>query len=273
MLTTATDWDRIYVRNDKQCLFALDCGSTFYVDRDPLLPETYLSIHLNDRLIYFHDYVAKRTIVECPIGMAIYHSHIKQIKDMNEESEFEERCSIPFFWLSDANGGKIAIDVERDTGDYDGRPLYVRGQYAIDIVERAGYSDFYDCSLAEYIGLPFDPEKLYFIPPHSVKDNYVDLSPLGVQNIVEWSTTVDICNTFVEKDPTTGLDTLCIFGSDIEKCLEAAGIDMGFDIEEDKKYYIPAELIIDGQARPFKTDDISHLAAYNKENTNHVAPF
>jgi hypothetical protein len=273
MLTTATTWDRIYVRNDKQCLFALDCGSTFYVDRDPLLPETYLSIHLNDRLIYFHDYVAKRTVVECPIGMAIYNSHIKQIKDMEEENEFDERCQIPFFWLLDADGGKIVLDVNRDTGDYDGRPLYLKGQYAIDVVEKAGYANFYDYPLAEYIGMPFDPEKLYFISPHSVKDNYVDLSPLGVQNIVDWNTTITILNTFAEKDTTTGLNTLCIFGSDIEKSLEVAGIDIDFDVEADKKYYIPAELTVDGRARSFKTDDISDLVAYNKKNTNDLAPF
>ncbi|AFY97225.1 hypothetical protein [Chamaesiphon minutus] len=273
MLTTPTCWDRIYVRTDKQCLFALDCGSPFYVEVDPLLPQTYISIHLNDRLIYFHDLEAKRTLVECPIGMAIYNSHKKQLEDMNEESEFDDRCKIPFHWLCDGDGQRIVLNIERDDGNYDGRPLYVKGQYAIDIVEQAGYSNFYDCSLAEYIGMPFDPEKLYFIPPHWVEGEIVDLSPSGIQDIVDWNTTIDIGNIFVEKDPTTGSDTFCVIGSDIEKSLEVAGIDMGFDIEDDKKYYIPADLTVDGRARSFKTDDICHLVAYNKKNTNHRAPF
>ncbi len=268
MLTAPSTYDRIYVRTDKQCLFALDCGSTFYVDRDPLLSQTYISIHLNARLIYFHDLVANRTVVECPIGMAIYHSHIKQIEDTNELSEFNERCEVFFGWLCDGDGQEIVHD-----GKYDGKPLYVKGQYAIDIVERAGYSYFYDYPLAEYLCLPFDPEKLYFIPPHFVKDELVDLSPSGIQNIVDWNSSVDICNIFSEPDPITGVGRLCVFGSDIEQSLEAAGFRIDFDIEDDKKYYIPTDLTLDGQARSFKTDDISHLVEYNNKNAYHRAPF
>jgi hypothetical protein len=268
MLTAPSTYDRIYVRTDKQCLFALDCGSTFYVDRDPLLSQTYISIHLNARLIYFHDLVANRTVVECPIGMAIYHSHIKQIEDTNELSEFNERCEVFFGWLCDGDGQEIVHD-----GKYDGKPLYVKGQYAIDIVERAGCSYFYDYPLAEYLCLPFDPEKLYFIPPHFVKDELVDLSPSGIQNIVDWNSSVDICNIFSEPDPITGVGRLCVFGSDIEQSLEAAGFRIDFDIEDDKKYYIPTDLTLDGQARSFKNDDISHLVEYNKKNAYHRAPF
>jgi hypothetical protein len=268
MLTAASTYDRIYVRTDKQCLFALDCGSTFYVDRDPLLSQTYLSIHLNDRLIYFHDLVARRTVVECPIGMAIYHSHVEQLEDINQESEFNERCEVFFGWLCDGDGQEIVHD-----GEYDGQPLYVKGQYAIDIVERAGYSDFYDYPLGEYIGMPFAPEKLYFVPPHFVKDEIVDLSPSGIQAIVDWNSSVDICNVFVEGDPITGADRFYVFGSDIEQSLEAAGFSIDFDIEGDKKYYIPTDLTIDGRARAFKTDDICALVAYNKKNTHHQAPF
>lgn len=268
MLTAASTYDRIYVRTDRQCLFALDCGSTFYIDIDPLLSQTYISIHLNDRPIYFHDLVANRTLIECPIGMAIYHSHIKQIEDTSEESEFNERCQVFFGWLCDGDGREIVHD-----GEYTGQPLYIKGQYAIDIVERAGYSNFYDCPLTEYLGLPFDPEKLYFIPPHWVKDEIVDLSPSGVQAIVEWNSSVDICNIFSEPDPTTGDDRLCVFGSDIERSLEAAGFRIDFDIEDDKKYYIPTDLTIDGRLRAFKTDDICALVAHNKQNTSHQAPF
>ena len=268
MITTPSTYDRIYVRTDKQCLFALDCGSTFYIDRDPLLSQTYLSIHLNDRPIYFHDLVANRTLIECPIGMAVYHSHVKQIEDTNELSEFNERCQIFFGWLCDGEGREIVHD-----GEYTGQPLYVKGQDAIDIVERAGYSNFYDYPLTEYLCLPFDPEQLYFIPPHFVKDEIVDLSPSGVQAIVEWNSSVDICNIFSEPDLIDTSDRLCVFGSDIERSLEAAGFRINFDIEEDKKYYIPTDLMLDGRLRAFKTDDICALVTYNKQNTSDQAPF
>ena len=268
MLTAASTYDRIYVRTDKQCLFALDCGSTFYVDRDPLLSQTYISIHLNDRPIYFHDLVANRTLIECPIGMAIYHSHIKQIEDTNELSEFNERCEVFFGWLCNGDGERIVHD-----GEYAGQPLYVKGQYAIDIVDRAGYSDFYDYPLAEYIGMPLAPEKLYFVPPHFVKDEIVDLSPSGVQAIVDWNSSVDICNIFIEKDPITGFDSFCVFGSNIEQSLEAAGFSIDFDIEGDKKYYIPTDLTLDGRPKSFKTGDISRLVEYNRKNITHCAPF
>jgi hypothetical protein len=268
MLIAASTYDRIYVRTDKQCLFALDCGSTFYVDRDPLLQQTYLSIHLNDRPIYFHDLIANRTLIECPIGMAIYHSHIKQVEDTNELSEFNERCEVFFGWLCDGDGQEIVHD-----GKYDGQPLYVKGRYAIEIVERAGYFDFYDYPLAEYLCLPFDPQQLYFIPPHFVKDEIVDLSPSGVQAIVDWNSSVDIRNILIEPDPTTGDDRLCVFGSDIERSLEAAGFRIDFDIEDDRKYYIPTDLTIDGRSRAFKTDDICALVTSNKKNTSHRAPF
>ncbi len=268
MLTATSTYDRIYVRTDKQCLFALDCGSTFYVDLDPLLSQTYISIHLNDRPIYFHDLVANRTVLECPIGMAIYNSHIKQIEDTNEESEFNERCKVFFGWLCDSDGREIVHD-----GEYAGQPLYVKGQYAIDLVEQAGYSNFYDYPLAEYLCLPFDPEQLYFIPPHFVKDELVDLSPSGVQVIVDWNSRVDICNIFIERDPITGADRLCVFGRDIERSLDAAGFRIDFDIEEDKKYYVPTDLTIDGLTKAFKTDDICDLVASNKKNTHHQDPF
>jgi hypothetical protein len=268
MLTAPSTYDRIYVRTDKQCLFALDCGSTFYVDRDPLLSQTYISIHLNDRPIYFHDLVANRTLIECPIGMAIYHSHVKQIEDTNELSEFNERCEVFFGWLCDSNGQEIVHD-----GEYAGQPLYVKGQYAIDIVERAGYSDFYNCPLAEYIGMPFAPEKLYFVPQHFVKDEIVDLSLSGVQAIVDWNSSVDICNIFIEPDPITGADTCCVFGGDIKQSLKAAGFSIDFDIEGNKKYYIPSNLTLDIRSRAFKTDDICALVAYNKKNIHHQAPF
>jgi hypothetical protein len=268
MLTAASTYDRIYVRTDKQCLFAIDCGSTFYVDIDPLLSQTYISIHLNERPIYFHDLVANRTLIKCPIGMAIYNSHIKQLEDINQESEFNERCEVFFGWLCDGDGKEIVHD-----GEYTGQPLSVKGQYAIDIVEKAGYANFYDCPLAEYLGLPFDPEKLYFVPPHFVKDEIVDLSPSGVQAIVDWNSSVDICNIFSERNLITGVDRLCVFGSDMEQSLEAAGFSIDFDIEGDKKYYIPTDLTIDGRARAFKTEDISRLVASNKNNNNYLAPF
>ena len=267
MITTPSTYDRIYVRNDKQCLFALDCGSTFYVDRDPLLPETYISIHLNDRLIYFHDLVAKRTLVECPIGMAIYNSHIEQIKDMDNENEFDERCRVFVAYLYDLAG---QMDVYN--GEYIDQPLYVKGQHMIDIIEKAGYSEFYSCTLEEYLCLPFDREKLYFIPPHFVEDEILDLSLLGIQRIVDLHSSVDICNVFTEKDPRTGSNYLCIIGNDIKKSLQGAGFNINFGIEDNKKYYIPIKLTTGGKPKSLTSGDISHLVAYNKFDQE-KAPF
>jgi hypothetical protein len=268
MLTSPSTYDRIYVRTDKQCLFALDCGSTFYVDRDPLLSQTYLSIHLNNRLIYFHDYIAKLTVVECPIGMAIYSSHIKQIEDMNEETEFDERCQMLVGWLYDLAGQMDVYD-----GEYVGQPLYIKGQHILDIIEKAGYSDFYSCSLEEYLGMPFDPERLYFVPPHFVKDEILDLSRSGIDRIVEWNSPVDICNVFTERDRATGSSSLCVIGGDLEQSLDMAGFKREFFIDSNKKYYIPANLTIDGQLKSLICDDISDLVAFNEKNTNHCAPF
>jgi hypothetical protein len=268
MISSPSTYDRIYVRTDKQCLFALDCGSTFYVDRDPLLSQTYISIHLNDRPIYFHDLVANRTLIECPIGMAIYNSHLESIKNIGEENEFDERCQIFVGWLYDLAGQKELYD-----GEYVGQPLYIKGQHILDIVEKAGYSDFYSCSLEEYLGLPFDPERLYFVPPHFVKDEILNLSRLGIDRIVEWNSPVDICNVFTEQDRSTGSSSLCVIGSDLEQSLDTAGFKREFFIDSNKKYYIPANLTIDGQLRSLTSDDICDLVAYNEKNTNHCAPF
>ena len=261
MITTPSTYDRIYVRNDKQCLFALDCGSTFYVDRDPLLPETYISIHLNDRLIYFHDLVAKRTLVECPFGMAIYNSHIEQIKRMNEESEFDKRCQVFVAYLYD-----LAGEMDIYNGQYIDQPLYIKGQHIVDIIERAGYLDIYLCALEENLYMPFDREKLYFIPPHFIEDEILDLSPLGIDRIVEWNHPVDICNVFTEKD------RIYVIGSDIYKSFQAAGYSIDFGIEDNKKYYIPVDLIVNGRAKSFTTDDVSELITYN-ESSREKAPF
>jgi hypothetical protein len=185
MRTSPSTYDRIYVRTDKQCLFALDCGSTFYVDRDPLLLQTYLSIHLNERLIYFYDLVANRTVVECPIGMAIYNSHKHQIEEINKENEFEDRCQIFVADLFDLAGQKELYD-----GEYTGQPLYIKGQHMLDTIERAGYFEIYPESLApeKDLGMPFDREKLYFVPPDFIEDEMLDLSPFtGLARIVEWN--------------------------------------------------------------------------------------
>ena len=258
MRTTPSTYDRIYVRNDKQCLFALDCGSTFYVGRDPLLPETYISIHLNDRLIYFHDLVAKRTLVECPIGMAIYNSHIEQIQDMNEASEFDERCQVVVPYLFDLAG---QMDVYN--GEYVDQPLYIKGQHIVDIIEKAGYSKIY-YPLPEQLDMPFDPERLYFVPPHFVEDEILDLSLLGIQRIVEWNNPVDIHNVFTEKNSTTGSNCLCIIGSDIDKSFDVAGYNIDFGIDANKKYYIPMDLTVNGQPKSLTCDDISKLITYNE---------
>jgi hypothetical protein len=268
MISSPSTYDRIYVRTDKQCLFALDCGSTFYVDRDPLLSQTYLSIHLNDRLIYFYDLVANRMVVECPIGMAIYNSHLESIKNMNEENEFDERCQVFVGWLYDLAGQMDVYD-----GEYVGQPLYIRGQYILDIVEKAGYSDFYSCSLEEYLGMPFYPERLYFVPPHFVKDEILNLSPSGIDRIVEWNSPVDICNVLTEKDRSTGSISLCVIGGDIERSLDTAGFKREFFIDSTKKYYIPAHLTIDGQLKSLTSDDICDLVVFNEKNTKNRVPF
>ncbi|WP_373545337.1 hypothetical protein [Chamaesiphon sp.] len=267
MRTTPSTYDRIYVRTDKQCLFALDCGSTFYVDLDPLLPQTYISIHLNDRPIYFHDFVASRTLVECPIGMAIYNSHVEQIQNMNEESEFNDRCQTFVAYLYDLAG---QMDVYN--GKYIDQPLYIKGQDIVNIIEKAGYLNIYLCPLEDNLYMPFDREKLYFIPPHFVEDEILDLSPLGLDRIIEWNHPVDICNIFTIVARMTGSDRLYVIGSDIDKSFQEAGYDTDFGIEDNKKYYIPADLIVNGRVKSFTCDDISKLITYNASNREKV-PF
>jgi hypothetical protein len=130
----------------------------------------------------------------------------------------------------------------------------------IYITERAGYLDIYLCALEENLYMPFDREKLYFIPSHFVEDEILDLSPLGIDRIVEWNHPVDICNVFTEKD------RLYVIGSDIDKSFQAAGYDIDFGIEDNKKYYIPADLIVNGRAKLFTTDDVSELITYNESS-------
>ena len=121
--------------------------------------------------------------------------------------------------------------------------------------------------------MPFDPERLYFVPPHFVKYEILNLSRSGIDRIVEWNSQVDICNIFTEQDRLTGSSYLCVIGGDLEKSLDAAGFKREFFIDSNKKYYIPANLTIDGQLISLTSDDICDLVAYNEKNTKHCAPF
>jgi hypothetical protein len=207
-------------------------------------------------------------LIECPIGMAIYLSHLESIKNIGEENEFDERCQMFVGWLYDLAGQKELYD-----GEYVGQPLYIKGQHILDIVEKAGYSDLYCCSLEEYLGMPFDSERLYFVPPHFVKDEILNLSRSGIDRIVEWNSPVNICNVFIEQDRLTGSSSLCVIGGDLERALDTAGFKREFFIDRNKKYYIPANLTIDGQLKSLTSDDICDLVAYNEKNPKHCAPF
>lgn len=169
--------DTIYVRNDLQCLFAYVGGETYEVTKDPLLPETYRSIVLNNELVHFHDLASDRILVNDPIGMAIYQSRMNGIRLAEAEAHRCDRCQIhiDFFRLLLAN-----FDPQKE---YTDEPLYVKGEQIVNILTSAGYQD-----VEYYFDFEIDMDKMYFIHPDYIHHDIVNLLPDCVRDIVADST-------------------------------------------------------------------------------------
>jgi type IV secretion system protein VirD4 len=69
----------------------------------------------------------------------------------------------------------------------------------------------------------------------------------------------------VKENLTSNLDPLHVVGSDISNSFQASGFDVSkFDIDAQKKYYIPADLTIDDELKPLTYKDLARLLEYNK---------
>jgi hypothetical protein len=284
-MSTASTRDEIYVRTDHQCLFAYVRGEIFRVKRDPLLHQTYMAIHLNKKLIYFYDFVAKRLIVEEPIGMAIYNTHVERIESEEKEKAFNQRCQVDVNYLFLLADRKDLIDK-----DYSNETVYIKGQDMINIVEKTeGYADLHgNISLEELIGMKIDRERLYEIP--WIENDSVDLSPDigGVPHIIEYNFSIK-CEINVDylysllghaKSINTGYkeQPLYIKGQHFFDIVDRAGYEevWGTDpvdelvcvkIDRNKYYYVPPHLI-DNTIVDLCPSRIQILVEYNDEIAN-----
>jgi type IV secretion system protein VirD4 len=74
-----------------------------------------------------------------------------------------------------------------------------------------------------------------------------------------------LSNEAVIENSTSNLDPLHVVGSDILNSFQASGFDLSkFDIDAQKKYYIPADLTIDDELKPLTYQDLARLLEYNK---------
>lgn len=166
---------QVFVRNDHQCLFAYCRGIPYYVEKDPLLHETYLSIVLNDELIFFHDLVADRVIINNELKMTAYNSIITGIRGMEEEHQRAENCKVDIgFLFMLANQHELL-----DGRDYSNVPLYVKGEHLIEIMENAGYKP-----IADYYIIDINLDEMYFIDKDYYEGELVNLLPDCVIDIV-----------------------------------------------------------------------------------------
>lgn len=163
----------IYVRNDHQCLFAYADGQSYQVDRDPYLRETYLSISLNGNMVYFKDLVSDRSLVEDPIGMAAYQSHVERVRLMDKELERDNKCQVPVDFIY------LLYDNFDDLCDYSQLPMYIKGEHLLNILTSAGYVDPED-----WFDFKLDRGRMYFIHSDYIHDDIVNLIPDCVVDIV-----------------------------------------------------------------------------------------
>jgi hypothetical protein len=165
--------DSIYIRNDHQCLAAYIEGQIYHLAKDPLLKETYHSIVLNDKLIYFIDLVANRELVKEPIGIAIVDSYLKLMKEVREEKVADYDVSLDYLYF--LLGQTELLDGRNLTNE----PLSIKGIYLIELLEKT------DLDLSRFIYIA--PEHKYPIPSTYIQDGYTHLSPENVEEIVELS--------------------------------------------------------------------------------------
>jgi type IV secretion system protein VirD4 len=71
----------------------------------------------------------------------------------------------------------------------------------------------------------------------------------------------------VTEDSMSDLDPLHVVGSDLINCFQASGFDISkFDIDAQKKYFIPADLTIEDELKPLTYTDLGRLLDYNKSS-------
>jgi type IV secretion system protein VirD4 len=74
-------------------------------------------------------------------------------------------------------------------------------------------------------------------------------------------------------NPTVIPDSLHVVGSDLINCFQASGFDITeYEIEEEKKYLIPADLMVKDELKPLTYADLGRLLDYNKSSHEQPPP-
>lgn len=253
----------IYYRNDHQCLHAYVCGKYYEVEKDPLLRETYHSIAINDRLVWFKNLISGRVSIYDPVGVALYEAQMAAVKYKYDRAAKEERCKVDldelFFLenrLDELNGKEFA-----------GEPLYLKGKTFFTILEWAKLDpEALECWRSDDV--EFDPDRLYLIPAYCLEeDGKIDLNPTCVGGLIEQND-----ESFHEIEPLLIYDSMFrnrnlpleVTGRQIFDFFIAAQEYKitQFSIDPDRKYKIPSEMIVGGEIR-LKFTDVPEIINYN----------
>jgi type IV secretion system protein VirD4 len=74
-----------------------------------------------------------------------------------------------------------------------------------------------------------------------------------------------LSNEAVKEDSISNFDPLHVVGSDLINCFQASGFDITeYEIEEEKKYPIPADLMVKDELKPLTYTDLGRLLDYNR---------
>jgi type IV secretion system protein VirD4 len=74
-----------------------------------------------------------------------------------------------------------------------------------------------------------------------------------------------LSNEAVTENSTSNPDPLHVVGSDLINCFQASGFDITeYEIEEEKKYLIPADLMVKDELKPLTYTDLGRLLDYNR---------
>jgi type IV secretion system protein VirD4 len=74
-------------------------------------------------------------------------------------------------------------------------------------------------------------------------------------------------------NPTVIHDPLHVLGSDLINCFQASGFDITeYEIEEEKKYPIPADLMVKDELKPLTYTDLGRLLDYNRSSHEKPPP-
>ena len=73
-------------------------------------------------------------------------------------------------------------------------------------------------------------------------------------------------------NPTVIPDPLHVVGGDLINCFQASGFDITeYEIEKDKKYLIPADLMVKDELKPLTYTNLGRLLDYNRASQVGVA--